>query len=186
MPLSLISSLIGGGGGIGFNDSSTSSTTNSSSNTNTSQNATGTQSKVLTPYQSALQAPLFNYVSGLMTQSGAEAAVAPYTAAAMDSTNSSYAGLANTLRDQFLSTGNGQSGKYGSALVQGNLARLGALQGVQTTGQEEAAALPLSAASLATSLLGQNFGQTSTASQTGTSATTGTSSTKSSSSGFSL
>lgn len=174
------------GGSAGFNDQSTSSTTNSSSNTNTSNNATGSQSKTLTPYQQALQSPLFSAITNAMTQSGAEATIAPYTAASMDATNSSYAGLANTLRQQFLSTGNGQSGKYGSALVQGNLQRLGALQGVQTTGQEEAAALPLTAANLATQLLGQNFGQTSTAASTGTSATTGTSTTKGSSTGFSL
>jgi len=186
VPLSFIGNLIGGGGGLGFTDSSTNSNTNFNQNTNTSQSATGSTNKTLTPYQTAIQAPLFNYVSNLMTQPGAEAAVAPFTQASMDATNSTYAGLGDMLRQQFLSTGNGQSGKFGTALVQGNLQRLGALQGVQTTGQEEAAALPLSAANLATQLLGQNFGQTTAASQTGTSATTGTSSTKSSSSGFSL
>jgi hypothetical protein len=169
-----------------LSDSSTNSSTNFNTNTNTSNNSNASQSKTLTPYQSAIQAPLFNYVQNLMTPQGAQAAVAPYTAAAMDSTNSAYSGLANTLRSQFLSTGNGQSGKYGSALVQGNLQRLGALQGVQTTGEEEAAALPMQASTLAASLLGQNFGSTSTAASTGTSATTGSSNTKSSTSGSSF
>lgn len=181
-----LTSLIGSGSGLGFTDSGTNSNTNTSQNTNTTQDATGSTSKTLTPYQQQLQSPLFQYITNLMTNGGAQAAVAPFTAASRDATNSTYNGLADTLRQQFLSTGNGQSGKFGTALVQGNLQRLGALQGVDTTGQEEAAALPLSAASLATNLLGQNFGQTTTANQTGTSATTGTSSTKSSTSGFSL
>jgi hypothetical protein len=162
-----------------------SSSTNTSSNTNTSLNqsgtSTGTTSRNLTPGQTALSGPLFSYIQQLMTPGGAQAAVAPFTAASMDSTNSAYSGLANTLRSQFLSTGNGQSGKYGTAMVQGNLQRLGALQGVQTAGQEEAEQLPLQASELGEQLLGMNFGQTQTGATTstaaGTSATTGSSST---------
>lgn len=116
-----------------------------------------------------------------MTPGGAQAAVAPFTQASRDATNSTYGGLADTLRQQFMSTGNGQSGKFGTALVQGNLQRLGALQGVDTAGQEEAAALPLTAAGLASSLLGQNFGDTSTSQGSSSTASSGTSSSKTSS-----
>jgi hypothetical protein len=186
MPLSFLSSLIGGGGGLGFNDSSTSSNTNTNQNSNANTNTSGSTQRTLTPFQNSIQAPLFNYVTNAMTPAGAEATIAPYTAAARDSTSQNYSGLADMLRQQFLGTGGGNSGKFGSALVQGNLARLGALQGVDTAGQEQAAQLPLEASSIASGLLGMNFGQTTTGASSSTSATTGTSSTKSSSSGFSL
>lgn len=186
MPLSFISSLIGGGGGLGFTDSSTNSNTNTSQNSNFNTNTSGSTQRTLLPSQASLLSPYASEITNLMSPSGAEAYVAPFTQASMDSTNSAYSGLAQTLAQQFMSTGNGQSGKFGTALVQGNLQRLGALQGVQTTGQEEAAALPLQAAGLAQQFLGTNFGQTTTGTTSGTSATTGTSSTKSSSSGFSL
>lgn len=185
--LASLSSALGGASlGGGVSDSSTNSATNFNTNTNTANNSNASTSKTLTPYQQQLQSPLFSYITNLMTNGGAQAAVAPFTAASRDATNSTYGGMADMLRQQFMSTGNGQSGKFGTALVQGNLQRLGALQGVDTTGQEEAAALPLTASGLASNLLGQNFGQTSTAASTGTSATTGTSSTKSSTSGSSF
>lgn len=143
-------------------------TTTSSGTGTTSTSGTSTSSQNLTPGQTALSGPLYSTLASLMTPQGAEAAVAPYTAASMDATNSTYGGLANTLRSQFLSTGNGQSGKFGTALVQGNLQRLGALQGVQTAGQEEAEALPLQAMGTATSLLEHPFGSTTNTSGTGT------------------
>ena len=193
MPLAFLASMAGGGstgggGGLsaGFSDSNTNTDTNSTQNTNTATNATGSTSKTLTPFQSSIQGPLFNYVQNLMTPGGAQAALQPYYQGARDSTSQNYGGLADTLRQQFMGTGGGNSGKFGSALVQGNLQRLGALQGVDTGFQQEAAQLPLQASSIASGLLAQNFGQTSTAASTGTSATTGTSSTKASSSGVSL
>jgi hypothetical protein len=151
-----------------FSNSPANKTTTTSGSQNYSTSGTSTSSQNLTPYQSSLQAPLFSYIQNLMTPAGAQAAVQPFTQASMDSTNSTYAGLGDTLRQQFLTTGNGQSGKYGNAMVQGNLQRLGALQGVQNTGQEEAAALPLQASSLATNLLEHPFGSTTSTSGTGT------------------
>src|SRR5579862_536731 len=126
--MSFLSSFLGGS--AGFSDQTTNTSQQFNQNTNTSSNATGSQSKTLTPYQSALHGPLFQYIMNAMTPAGAEATIAPYTAAARDATSNTYSGLADTLRQQFLSTGNGQSGKFGTALVQGNLQRLGALQGV--------------------------------------------------------
>lgn len=139
-------------------------TTTTSGTGSSSTSGTSTSTQNLTPGQTALSGPLYSQLASLMTPAGAEAAVAPYTAASMDATNSTYAGLGSTLRSQFLSTGNGQSGKYGNAMVQGNLQRLGALQGVQTTGQEEAAALPLEAMGTASGLLEHPFSTTTTGS----------------------
>jgi hypothetical protein len=56
-------------------------------------------------------------------------------------------------------------------MVQGNLQRLGALQQVQTTGQEEAEALPLQAEGMASSLLEHPF-STTTSGTSGTSGST--------------
>jgi len=162
-------------GAVGSAPTKTTTDTTTTNQSNQNQSGTSTTARNLTPYQTSLQAPVFNYVSQLMTPEGAQAAVAPYTAASRDATNSTYGGLADSLRQQFMSTNNGESGKFGTALVQGNLARLGALQGVDTTGQEEAAALPLTASNLATQLLGMNFGQTTNASSTGSSTSSGTS-----------
>lgn len=155
----------------------TKTTTNSSFNNQSTQNQSGTSttSRNLLPSQQNLLGPYAQMITNLMTPQGAQAYEAPFTQAAMDSTNSQYAGLADTLRQQFMTTNNGQSGKYGTALVQGNLQRLGALQNVQTQGQEQAAALPLNAANLAQQLLGTNFGQTTTGSSTGATTSSGTS-----------
>lgn len=158
-----------------FSNSPANRTTTSSGTGTTTSSGTSSSSQTLTPGQTALAGPLYSTLANLMTPAGAEAAVAPYTAASMDATNSTYSGLANTLRSQFLSTGNGQSGKFGTALVQGNLQRLGALQGVQTAGQEEAEALPLQAMGTATSLLEHPFGSTTSTSGTGTTTSNSTS-----------
>jgi hypothetical protein len=103
--------------------------------------------------------------------------VAPFAQAARDQTNSTYNGLADTLRQQFMGNpGGGASGKFGAALTAGNLQRLGALSGVDTQFQEAAAQLPLQAEALGTNLLGLNFGSqssgTSNTSSSGTSTST--------------
>src|ERR1700676_4867214 len=116
--MSFLASLLGGnltlGGSAGFSDQ----TTNTSSTTNTSQNLdtsnTGTTTKNLTPFQSMLTGPLSSQLIQLMTNP--QGYVAPFKAAARDATNSTYAGLGDTLRQQFMgSTGGGQSGKFGMA-----------------------------------------------------------------------
>jgi len=150
--------------------------TTTTSGTQTGTNyGTSSTSQNLTPGQQGLSDSIYPLLQQMMTPAGAEATIAPYTAASRDATNSTYAGLANMLRSQFLSTGNGQSGKFGTALVQGNLQRLGALQGVDTTGQEEAAALPLQAESIASGLLEHPFGSTTTSSGGSSSTSSGTS-----------
>lgn len=68
-------------------------------------------------------------------------------------------------------TAGGSSGKFGSTMLQADLARRGALAGSDIQSGANAAQLGFSGAQLATNLLGQNFGSTS--SSTGTGSTTG-------------
>ncbi len=143
-------------------------TTTSTGTSTQNQSGTSNYNRTLTPYQSALQSPLFGYISNLMTNP--QAAVAPFQQAGRDQVSSNYNGLADSLRQQFLSTGGGKSGKYGMALAQGNLQRLGQLSNVDNSFAQTAAQLPLTASNLATNLLGMNFGGTSSTSSTGSGA----------------
>ena len=160
--MAFLAGLTGLGSFLG--DSAANKTTTSTGTTSGTQSGTSTNTQNLTPGQTALSGPLYSTLASLMTPTGAQAAVAPFTAASRDATNSTYSGLADTLRSQFLSTGNGASGKFGTALTQGNLQRLAALQGVDTTGQQEAQALPLQAMSTATGLLEHPFSSTTSGS----------------------
>lgn len=171
-PMSFLGSMFGSGG-IGFGGSSS----NMSQNTNTSQSGTSTTTRNLTPYQSALQSPLSNLLGNMM--GNPMQYLQPYETAAINQNNSTYSGLSNMLAQQFLQTGGGSSGKYGTALAQGDIARLSGNANIASNFQQQAASLPLTAAGLANSFLGQNFGQTSTSSSSGNQATTGSSSTSS-------
>src|SRR5579871_3027670 len=116
----------------------------SSSKYSNQQSSTGTSTTTrnLTPYQSSLQGPLFSYVQSAL--SNPTAVVNPYRQAARSQVNSTYSGLGDSLRQQFMgTTGGGASGKYGTATLQGNLARLGALSNVDTSFGQTAATLPL-------------------------------------------
>lgn len=170
-----MSILSGLGGLTGFLSNEPANKTTTSTGTSTSsQTGSQTYTKTLTPYQSALQAPTANYLLQLMTPGGAQAAVQPAYQQAMDQVSSSYNGLADSLRQQFLSTGGGSSGKYGMATTQANLQKLGQLNNVSNTAATTAAQLPLTAESLAQQFLGLNFGGTTTSSGTGTQSTSGT------------
>jgi hypothetical protein len=176
MPKTVTSMLTGGSLGAGFSDQS--SNTNYSGNT--SQSGTSTTTRNLTPYQSALQSPLSNLLGNMIANPMQY--LQPYETAAINQNNSTYSGLANTLAQQFLQTGGGSSGKYGTALAQGDIARLSGNANIASNFQQQAASLPLTAANLANSFLGQNFGQTTTSGST--SSTSGSQNT--SSSGFNL
>lgn len=166
--------------GLGYNNSTTKNTNQFSNQS--SQNGTSSTNRNLTPFQSASQAPLFNYISSLMTNPSAT--IAPFQNQARNDVNSNYNGLSDSLRQQFMSTGGGSSGKYGMAQTQGTLARVGQLSNVDNQFQQTAAQLPLQASQIMESLLGMNFGSTTNASQTGTQS--GNSSGTSNTSGFSL
>lgn len=102
------------------------------------------------------------------------ATTAPAQNNARNQVNEDYAGADDAIRKKFLSTGGGASGKYGTATVKTDLARRGDLAKVDNSFNETNATLPLTAASLATSLLGTTQG--STQSGTGSSTQTGESS----------
>ncbi|HLG99820.1 MAG TPA: hypothetical protein VKX49_26155 [Bryobacteraceae bacterium] len=110
-----------------------------------------------------------------------QSTVQPFQQQAANQINQNYNGLADSLRQQFLSTGGGSSGKYGMALAQANLQRAGQLAGNDTSFQQTAASLPLEASQIAQALLGMNFGQTSQTSASGNQQQTGASNTSSSS-----
>lgn len=139
------------------------------SSQNSNYNNTNTTTKNLTPYQTAIQPSIFKTISDFM--SNPQMAVAPSAQAARDQVNRSYAGLGDRVRQQFLTTGGGKSGKAGAADLQGELARAGGLADVDTTAQVQASQLPLTAAQLGEQFLGQTFGQTTTG--TGTSSQSG-------------
>lgn len=164
------------------------STTNASGSTNSTSNQSGTSagstSKTLTPYQTALQSPLFGLVNNLMTNPAQF--TAPFRQQALDQTNTTYSGLADSLRQQFMTTGGGSTGKFGTALATGDLQRLGALQGVNTQFDQTDATLPLEAESLGQNLLGMNFGSTTTGATSATGSTAGATSSTSNTTGIKL
>lgn len=130
--------------------------------------STQTYGRTLTPFQSQLQSPLFSTITNLMQNP--QAYLQPFQTQARNQVNANYSGLADTLRQKFLSTGGGSSGKYGLALAGGETARLGDLSNVDTNFAQQAASLPITAGvPAATSLLGMNFGGTSSTSGSDTS-----------------
>lgn len=133
--------------------------TSGTSSSSTSSSGSSSTQKTLTPYQTALQGPLYEYLINLITNPSQT--VAPFLNQARNQVNDNYTGLADSLRQQFLSTGGGTSGKYGLALGSANNQRIGQLSNADSTFANTAATLPLQASSLATNLLGLNFGSTS-------------------------
>lgn len=159
-------------------------TSGTSQNTG-SQNVTssGSTSKVLTPYQSALQAPLFQTISNLMTNP--MATVAPLVTQAKNNITNSFSGAAQQLRQQFMgTTAGGGSGKYGTGQLQTNLNQQGQLANADVSGAATAAQLPLQAAGIGTQLLGQVNGQTNTGNVAGTTSSSGSTTGTESGSGY--
>jgi hypothetical protein len=159
---------------LGFNDSSTNSQS-SSTGTTSGQSATA---KTLSADQAAIQPSIFATLQQYMMNP--QAAVNPSRMAARNQVNNDYSGLADQVRQQFLTTGGGSSGKAGQAQLQGSIGQAGALANVDNSAAQQAAALPLTAEQLAAQFLGINMGSSTTSSGT----TTGTTKGSSSSSGF--
>jgi hypothetical protein len=180
-----------GDGGIGsllgnlFSESSSNSNTSGNQTTNSNTNGTSTTARTLSPGQSTLLNNLLSYAGTAMNNPSS--ITAPFQQAARDSVDSTYGGLAQSLQQQFLSTGGGTSGKYGIALEAGNLQRLGGLASTDQQFAQENALLPLSvASSLGSNLLNVNLGSTTTGSSSSSGNTTANSTTNSSSSGFKI
>ncbi len=103
-----------------------------------------------------------------------QAAVNPARMAARSQVNQNYSGLADRVRQKFLTTGGGGSGKSGQAILAGETGRAGALSNVDTEAQQQAAELPLTATQLAEAFLGINMGQSTTGTQTQSGTSSGT------------
>lgn len=127
---------------------------------------TGTQSgsaitgKTEAPGTTGLTKTFADYLMKLFHNPSAT--TAPAQNNARNQVNEDYAGADDAIRKKFLSTGGGSSGKYGTATVKTDLARRGDLAKVDNSFGETNATLPLTAASLATSLLGTTQGVTQT------------------------
>lgn len=150
---------------------------NSSSMSNQFQNQTaGTSATTATksPYQTAIQPDIFATLHQYL--SDPQAAVNPARLAARNQVNQNYSGLADRLRNTFLTTGGGKSGKMGQAQLQGELGRSGALADVDNSAAVQASQLPMTAAQLAEAFLGINMGQSTTGNQTSSGTSSGQSS----------
>ena len=162
---------------LGIAGGSSSQNTNSLQNILSSGSTTATQSKTLTPYQSALQSPLFQTIQNLMTNP--MQTIAPLVTQAKNNIVGQYKGVSNQLRQQFMGTpGGGASGKYGTGQLAADLGERSDLSNADIQGAATASQLPLSAANIAEGLLGLNFGQTASGTSTGNQNTTGTSNTQ--------
>ena len=160
--------------GFGGSDQSTDTSNVTSNLYNQNGTSSGTTSKVLTPEQLAAQTQLSQVIHALSTNPAAF--LAPAQNQARNQVNDNYAGLADSLRQQFMANpGGGGSGKYGTAALTGDLARRKSLSDVDTSFAEQKAAAPLTAAQLSTQLLGMNMGTTTT----GATANTGSATTNS-------
>ena len=145
--------------GGGYNSSNTSGETTQQGTTTTSRNeAPGTAGLTSTFGQYLMK--LFQNPSSV---------TAPAQSNARNQVDENYAGADADIRNKFLSTGGGASGKYGSATVASDLSRRKALSDVDTSFQEQNAMMPLTAAGLATSLLGTTGGTTTAGSGSTTS-----------------
>lgn len=103
-----------------------------------------------------------------------QAAVNPARMAGRAQVNQNYSGLADRVRQRFLTTGGGGSGKSGQAILAGETGRAGALADVDMAAQQQAAALPLTAAQLAEAFLGINMGSKTNTSGAQTTSSSGT------------
>lgn len=141
--------------------------TNGSSQLSTS--GSSTVQRNLDPAQQSIENPLFSLVGQLLSSPGQY--VAPFQTQARNEVNDTYDSDAAGLRQQFLATGGGSSGKYGLALANANNSRLSNLADTDATFAQTEAQLPLTAAGLASNLLGLNFGQTTSTAGSSDSAT---------------
>lgn len=154
--------------GGGYSSKSMSNQFQNTGTTSGQSDTTATKS----PYQQAVQPDIFAALHSYLTDP--MKAVNPARMAARGQVNQNYSGLPDRLRQQFLTTGGGKSGKMGQAQLQSELGRSGALAGVDNAAAVQASQLPMTAAQLAEAFLGINMGQSTSANQT--TANSGTSS----------
>lgn len=155
------------------NQSQTGTTGESSTGSTTTSGQTAAQTaKTLSPEQQAAESNVSNVSNQLSTNP--QSFIAPAQDLAREQVNQNYAGLGDSLRQQFLSGEGGSSGKYGTAALAGDLARRAQLSSVDTQAAAEAPALSITGANLSQGLLNTDLGQTSTGTQTGGTQASGT------------
>lgn len=135
---------------------------NSTQQSNATTQAGSSTARTLLPGQAGLIGPTSSFIQNALTNPSQY--VAPTQNQAREQVNDNYSGLADKLHQQFLSLGGGSSGKFGSSLVKGDIARRGELSNVDNQAAVSAAQVPFSAANLAKQMLDLNFGQSSTSS----------------------
>lgn len=150
--------------GGGYSSQDTSSQFQNSGTTSGTTSGTGTTAAIKTPDQMQSGADIFAALHKYL--SDPNAAVNPSRVIARNQVNQNYSGLADRTRQKFLTTGGGQSGKMGQAMLAGEVGRSGGLANVDMAAQEQAAQLPMTAAQLAEAFLGINMGQTTTGNTT--------------------
>lgn len=128
--------------------------------------------RVLRPEQEGLVGPVSGYANRLLTDPAA--GLEPIRAGMRNTVNSSFSGVDAGLRDKMLASGGSASGKYGKAVLGADLARRGALAGVDTDVAQMILQQQNQGASLAERLLSVPFEQEVSGSNTGTMAGTGT------------
>jgi hypothetical protein len=161
--------------GINHNSSSQDTSQVASNLYNQGGTSSGTTARTLTPEQLQAQTQITQLIHALATNPGQF--LAPAQNDARNQVNDNYAGVSDSLRQQFLANpSGGSSGKYGTVATQADLARRGDLSKVDTTFATEKSQLPFTAAGLSQQLLNMNMGQTTTGttSNTGTSSSTAT------------
>lgn len=142
---------------FGINHESQDTSKVASTLANQSGTTAGETDKVLTPDQLGAQTQITQLIHALATNP--EQFLAPAQNDARNQVNSNYSGVSDALRQQFLANpSGGSSGKYGTAALQSDLARRGALSNVDTSFAEEKSQLPITAAGLSQQLLNLNMG----------------------------
>jgi hypothetical protein len=97
-----------------------------------------------------------DYANRLLTDPGA--GLAPIRTGIRAGVNREFSGLDKVLRNKFLSSGGGRSGKFGRATREGEVARLGKLSDVEGIMAQMLLEQQERGASLSERLLSQNFG----------------------------
>lgn len=119
--------MIGGStlsGILGNRQSARTQTTNQT----TSNASTTRRRRILRPEQEPLLGTLASRATELLTNPGA--GLGPIRLARRNQVNADFAGIEDTLADRMLAHGGRASGKFGRAVREANVARLGALSGV--------------------------------------------------------
>lgn len=132
---------------------------------------TGRTRRLLRKQQEDMLDPLATRATQLMTNPAAT--LEPIRQARRGAVNESFSGVEDGLAEKLLAFGGGKSGKFGTALRQAEMARLGGLAGVDADMTQLILDQQREGSSLAERLLGMTFESETSDSRTGSSASSG-------------